>query len=52
MARGAMGSMSQANQAGMVLVLSVWDDPLSRMLWLGTPPRPVLIPTPHLAHAL
>jgi len=34
--RGGMGSMSKANQAGMVLVLSVWDDPLSRMLWLDS----------------
>ena len=34
--RGGMHSMSTANQAGMVLVLSLWDDPLSRMLWLDS----------------
>ncbi|KAL1511126.1 hypothetical protein AB1Y20_005946 [Prymnesium parvum] len=35
-ARGGMGSMGAANDAGMVLVLSLWDDPLSHMLWLDS----------------
>eukprot|EP00966_Prymnesium_polylepis_P108774 2517939-Prymnesium_polylepis.1 len=49
MTRGAMGSMSKANEAGMVLVLSVWDDPLSRMLWLGAPPPLPDRNAPHLS---
>merc|ERR1712013_922094 len=33
-AHGGMKSMGEALGRGMVLSLSVWDDPLSRMLWL------------------
>ncbi|KKY21377.1 putative glycosyl hydrolase family 7 protein [Diplodia seriata] len=34
--KGGMASMSQALNAGMVLVMSVWDDHHSNMLWLDS----------------
>lgn len=34
--QGGMASMSQALNAGMVLVMSVWDDHHSNMLWLDS----------------
>jgi len=38
--RGGMGSMGAALSDGMVLVLSLWDDPLSHMLWLDSTDPP------------
>ncbi|KAK0622137.1 putative 1 [Lasiodiplodia hormozganensis] len=34
--QGGMASMSQALNAGMVLVMSIWDDHHSNMLWLDS----------------
>ncbi|KAJ7064479.1 glycoside hydrolase [Mycena amicta] len=38
--KGGMSGISQAANAGMVLVLSIWDDHAANMLWLDAPYPP------------
>ncbi|KAF7359709.1 Glucanase [Mycena venus] len=38
--KGGLGVMSQASAAGMVLVMSIWDDHAADMLWLDAPYPP------------
>jgi cellulose 1,4-beta-cellobiosidase len=38
--KGGLGVMSQAASAGMVLVMSIWDDHAADMLWLDAPYPP------------
>ncbi|KAJ6528309.1 glycoside hydrolase [Mycena sp. CBHHK59/15] len=38
--KGGMATMSRAASAGMVLVMSIWDDHAANMLWLDAPYPP------------
>ncbi|KAJ7612272.1 glycoside hydrolase [Roridomyces roridus] len=38
--KGGMATMSKAASAGMVLVMSIWDDHAANMLWLDAPYPP------------
>ncbi|KAF8149221.1 cellulase CEL7A [Mycena galopus ATCC 62051] len=38
--KGGLSTMSQASAAGMVLVMSIWDDHAADMLWLDAPYPP------------
>ncbi|KAF8184544.1 concanavalin A-like lectin/glucanase domain-containing protein [Mycena galopus ATCC 62051] len=38
--KGGLAGMSQASSAGMVLVMSIWDDHAADMLWLDAPYPP------------
>ncbi|KAK7063511.1 glucanase [Favolaschia claudopus] len=38
--KGGLSGMSQAASAGMVLVMSIWDDHAANMLWLDAPYPP------------
>ncbi|KAF7314729.1 Glucanase [Mycena kentingensis (nom. inval.)] len=43
--KGGMAGMSQSANAGMVLVLSIWDDHAANMLWLDAPYPPTKSPS-------
>ncbi|KAF8153609.1 Exoglucanase 1 [Mycena galopus ATCC 62051] len=43
--KGAMATMSKAASAGMVLVMSIWDDHAADMLWLDAPYPPTKSPS-------
>ncbi|KAF8180235.1 glycoside hydrolase [Mycena galopus ATCC 62051] len=43
--KGGMATMSKAASAGMVLVMSIWDDHAADMLWLDAPYPPTKSPS-------
>ncbi|KAJ7190356.1 cellulase CEL7A [Mycena pura] len=43
--KGGMSTMSKAASAGMVLVMSLWDDHAAEMLWLDAPYPPTKSPS-------
>ncbi|KAF7327562.1 Glucanase [Mycena kentingensis (nom. inval.)] len=43
--KGGMAGISRAASAGMVLVLSIWDDHAANMLWLDAPYPPTKSPS-------
>jgi len=43
--KGGLAGMSQASSAGMVLVMSIWDDHAADMLWLDAPYPPTKSPS-------
>ncbi|KAJ7927243.1 cellobiohydrolaseI [Mycena leptocephala] len=43
--KGGLATMSRAASAGMVLVMSIWDDHAANMLWLDAPYPPTKAPS-------